>query len=151
MSVFSQEMKRIKEIFFIDSNIFLYAFSDKDYDKQKVSKKIVLNRSVVSVQVVNEVSKNLLYKLSFNEDEIIKFIESLYKKHIVAELTKTVFIHASNIRKKYNFSYYDSIIVATALENECNVLLYSEDMQHNQIVDDKLTIINPFRKFLENK
>ncbi len=78
MSVFSQEMKRIKEIFFIDSNIFLYAFSDKDYDKQKVSKKIVLNRSVVSVQVVNEVSKNLLDKLSFDEDEIIKFIDSLY-------------------------------------------------------------------------
>jgi predicted nucleic acid-binding protein len=140
----------MKDSFFIDSNIFLYAFSDKDDDKQKISKNIVSSRSVVSVQVVNEVSKNLLYKLSFDEDEIIKFIESLYKKHIVAELTKTVFIHASNIRKKYNFSYYDSIIVTTALENECNVL-YSEDMQHNQIVDDKLTIINPFRKLLENK
>ncbi len=140
----------MKDSFFIDSNIFLYAFSDKDDDKQKISKNIVSTRHVVSVQVVNEVSKNLLSKLSFDEDEIIKFIESLYKKHLVAELTKIVFIHASNIRKKYHFSYYDSIIVATALENGCNVL-YSEDMQHNQIVEGQLTIINPFRKLLENK
>jgi predicted nucleic acid-binding protein len=101
------------------------------------------------VQVVNEVSKNLLYKLGFDEDEIIKFIDSLYQKHQVADLTKTVFRQASDLRRQYNFSDYDSIIVATALENECNVF-YSEDRQHNQIVDDKLTIINPFRKLLKN-
>ena len=133
----------MKDSFFIDSNIFLYAFSDKDDDKQKVSKEIILNPSIVSVQVVNEVSKNLIYKLGFNENEIIKFIDSLYKKHIVSELTKNIFIQASKIRKKYKFSYYDSIIVATASENECNIL-YSEDMQHNQIIYNKLTIINPF-------
>ena len=136
--------------FFIDSNIFLDAFSDKDKEKQKVSKQIVWSRSIVSVQVVNEVSKNLLYKLNFNEDEIFKFLKSLYKRHLVAELTKAIFIQASNLRRKYNFSYYDSIIVATALENECNIL-YSEDMQPNQIIDDKLTIINPFEKLLEKK
>ncbi len=102
------------------------------------------------MQVVNEVSKNLLYKLNFNEDEIFKFLKSLYKRHLVAELTKAIFIQASNLRRKYNFSYYDSIIVATALENECNIL-YSEDMQPNQIIDDKLTIINPFEKLLEKK
>jgi predicted nucleic acid-binding protein len=78
----------------------------------------------------------------------MKFINSLYQKHQVTELTKTIFTQASNIRRKYNFSYYDSIIVATALENECDVL-YSEDMQHHQIVDDKLTIINPFRKLMK--
>jgi len=132
-----------KDRVFIDSNLFLYAFSDKDYGKQKVAKSIVLNPSVVSVQVVNEVSKNLLYKFNFNEIEIVKFVNSLYQKHIVAELTPTIFIHASDIRKKYNFSYYDSIIVTTALENECNIL-YSEDMQHNQTINAKLTIINPF-------
>jgi len=140
----------MKDRIFIDSNIFLYAFSDKDYDKQKVSKEIVLTSSIVSVQVVNEVSKNLLYKLNFNENEIVKFVDSLYKKHIVAELTQTVFIRASNIRKKYHFSYYDSIIVATALENECNVL-YSEDMQHNQIIENKLKIIDPFVNVLNGR
>ena len=68
----------MQDSFFIDSNIFLYAFSDKDENKQKVAKKIVSSRNFVSVQVVNEVSKNLLDKLSFDEDEIIKFIASLY-------------------------------------------------------------------------
>ena len=138
----------MKDRIFIDSNIFLYAFSDKDKDKQQVAKKIVLNPSCISVQVVNEVSKNLLYKFKFNENEIVKVVNSLYKKHIVAELTQTIFIHASNIREKYNFSYYDSIIVSTALENECNIV-YSEDMQHSQIIENKLTIINPFKKQLQ--
>ena len=65
----------MKDRIFIDSNIFLYAFSDKDNDKQQVAKKIVLSPSIVSVQVVNEVSKNLLYKFKFNENEIISPFE----------------------------------------------------------------------------
>jgi predicted nucleic acid-binding protein len=60
----------MKDRFFIDSNIFLYAFSNQDNDKQKISKNIVSSPGIVSVQVVNEVSKNLVYKLNFNEDEI---------------------------------------------------------------------------------
>jgi predicted nucleic acid-binding protein len=138
----------MKDRIFIDSNIFLYAFSDKDKDKQQVAKKIVLNPSCISVQVVNEVSKNLLYKFKFNENEIVKVVDSLYKKHIVAELTQTIFVHASNIREKYNLSYYDSIIVSTALENKCNIV-YSEDMQHNQLIENRLTIISPFEKCVE--
>jgi len=48
------EMKRMKDSFFIDSNIFLYAFSDKD-DKQKISKNIVSSSSVVSERRVNAI------------------------------------------------------------------------------------------------
>ena len=40
-------------------------------------------------------------------------------------------------------AYWDSIIVASALENRCSIL-YTEDMQHGQVVDQRLTIVNPF-------
>ena len=47
------------------------------------------------------------------------------------------------IAEKYRYSYYDSVIIAAALESSCT-LLYSEDMQHQQIIEGKLQIINPF-------
>ena len=43
---------------------------------------------------------------------------------------------------QHGFSFYDSLIVASALEAGC-VRLYSEDMQHGQRVE-QLTIVNPF-------
>ncbi len=52
---------------------------------------------------------------------------------------------AIDIREKYKFQYYDSLIIATALENKCTIL-YSEDMQHGQIIERQLKIINPFRE-----
>ena len=50
----------------------------------------------------------------------------------------------SDIRLKYKYSYYDSLIIAAALESKCTVL-YSEDMQHDQIIESTLQIINPFK------
>ena len=48
------------------------------------------------------------------------------------------------IRRKYSYSYWDSLIIASALENNCKAL-YTEDIQDGQIIEDKLTIINPFK------
>ncbi len=44
-------------------------------------------------------------------------------------------IKAIKIKKKYKFQYYDSLILATALENNCTIL-YSENMQHEQIIEN---------------
>ncbi|WP_456325324.1 PIN domain-containing protein [Desulfonauticus submarinus] len=51
---------------------------------------------------------------------------------------------AIEIKEKYKFSYWDSLIVASALENNCSIL-YTEDMQDGQIIEKKLEIVNPFR------
>lgn len=129
---------------FIDSNIFLYAFSDKDMTKQATAKVIILNgSSVISVQVINEVSNNLIKKLQFTESEISQFIEDCYNYYSVINLSKEIFIKAAKIRDNYAFSYYDSIIVASALVHQCSVL-YSEDMQNGQVIDNSLQILNPF-------
>jgi len=47
------------------------------------------------------------------------------------------------IKDKYKYSYYDCLIISTALLNNCDTL-YSEDMQHGQLIENKLEIINPF-------
>jgi predicted nucleic acid-binding protein len=56
--------------------------------------------------------------------------------------TEEFYIQALEIKNRWRFSFYDSLIISAALEAKCNIL-YSEDLQHNQKVGE-LTIINPY-------
>ena len=128
----------------IDSNIWLYAFIDS-LEKTKIAKKIISKEPniVLSVQVINEVSFNLIKKLHFDEGEIRNLIEDFYSKYEIVNFNEKNLRLASNIRTLRQISYWDSLIIASALENDCSIL-YSEDMQHNQIIENKLKIVNPF-------
>jgi len=141
--IFYQEMKQMKDKIFIDSNIFLYAFSDKNISKQNISAKIVKQNHTISTQVVNEVSNNMIKKLNFSNKEIGKFILNCYMQYTIVDFSKEIFIKASIIRDNYNISYYDSLILSSAINSKCDIL-YSEDMQHNQRIEG-LIIINPFK------
>jgi predicted nucleic acid-binding protein len=129
---------------FCDSNIFLYAFSKIDEDKKHISSQILRADCTISTQVINEVSNNLIKKLNFDNEKVKKFVLAAYSRYEVSNVTQNIFITACDIRAKYNFSYYDSLILSSALESQCDTL-YSEDMQHNFKIED-LTIINPFTK-----
>ena len=133
------------DMVFIDTNIILYAISAQDADNRSIATPIILGDATISAQVINEVSVNLIKKLKFNENMIQKFVDSSYHRYNVVELTRNVFIRASELREKYNFSYYDSIIVSAAIIANC-IILYSEAMQHELIVENRLQIINPFKK-----
>lgn len=61
----------------------------------------------------------------------------------IVNFSLTTQIKALKIKEKYKLQYYDSLILATALENGCT-LLYSEDMQHEQIIENQIKIVNPF-------
>jgi predicted nucleic acid-binding protein len=52
-------------------------------------------------------------------------------------------LQACNIAEGYGYSFYDSLIIAAALECDCTIL-YSEDMANKQTIHGKLTIIDPF-------
>ena len=71
------------------------------------------------------------------------FVEDAYRRYEVVNFSRAVFMTGVTIRSKYQYSYYDSLIIATALESKCNIL-YSEDMHHGQIIENSLKIINPF-------
>lgn len=59
---------------------------------------------------------------------------------------QTVF-GAWKLKEKYKYSYWDSLILSAALENSCSVIL-SEDMQHEQVIENSLQIMNPFHENL---
>jgi predicted nucleic acid-binding protein len=98
---------------------------------------------VISTQVVNEVCLNLLKKSSFTEQQVRELIESFYEGCRVVMFNQEIFISASELRARYNFSFWDSLIIACALSAEASIL-YSEDMQDGLVVNSQLEIRNPF-------
>ena len=76
------------------------------------------------------------------EDALLDIVINFYSRYRVLETGLDVYRTASRIRTAHQFSFWDSLIVAAALEGECSIL-YSEDMQHQQVVDGRLTILNP--------
>lgn len=129
---------------FVDSNIWLYALiAAQDRVKSELAAKIISLPRIVSVQVINEVCVNLLRKGRRSEDEIAEVIRAFHSQHHVAPLNEDVLLRAVELRRTCSFSYWDSLIVAAALAAGATVL-YSEDLQHHQLVDGSLRIINPF-------
>ena len=49
---------------------------------------------------------------------------------------------ARDFAEEHGISFYDALIVASAIEAGCNIL-YSEDMQHGRRIGG-LAIVNPF-------
>jgi predicted nucleic acid-binding protein len=138
--------------YFIDTNVWLYRlFDDKKIEvaerdrKRNIAISITSNEGIIiSTQVVNEVSANLLKKAAFNEEQIKAVIQSLYRRCTVIEFSLNIFESASDIRSRYNFSFWDGLIVACALSARASIL-YSEDMQDGLIVAGQLEIVNPFK------
>ncbi|MBC8042583.1 MAG: PIN domain-containing protein [Rhizobacter sp.] len=132
---------------FIDTNIWLYAFLEtQDAQKSQAANSLVKTerKITISSQVINEICINLLRKAAFTEEQLRELITAFYAKYPVAELTKNVLLKGSELRRAYLFSFWDSLIVANALLSEAT-RLYSEDMQHGLVVENRLEIVNPFR------
>lgn len=131
---------------FVDSNIWLYAFVLLPGEESKHARALPLveavNRYTISSQVVAEVSVNLLKKAGMPESDLLGVVEGLYRRCRVIEAGLECHRHASRLRAFNRFSYWDSLILAAALGAGCTTL-YSEDMQHGQVVDGSLTILNP--------
>ena len=136
----------MKDKIFVDTNIWLYAFMEQDSQKSLMARKIInenTEKICLSTQVLNEICINLLKKANYSEEEIRSLIKSIDNVFEIYPVKVEDCIKASEIRDKFNVSYWDSLIIASALNNECNIL-YSEDMQNNLFIENKLKIINPF-------
>jgi predicted nucleic acid-binding protein len=132
------------EFCFVDTNIWLYAFIDEDAAKKDAAQKLIrTSRPVISGQVISEVCVNLIKRAKFPEVQIRELIETFYAKYEVIEPHKELLLYASQLRQEYALSYWDSQIVAAALLSGVKTL-YSEDMQHGQIIGKTLKIVNPF-------
>ena len=94
---------------FVDSNIFLYAFTQIDDDskdeeirKQEIASNIILGNISISTQVINEVSNNFIRKLGFSNSDVKEFVESCYSRYNIINFSQELFVIASELRAKYN-------------------------------------------------
>ena len=133
---------------FPDSNVWLYALTDQDEKRKHQAEDLIeenKERICLSTQVINEVCLNLKKKASFDEAEISRLISSFYLNYEIIILNQKILLTASDLRARYSFSFWDGLIVASALAANAEIL-YSEDMQHGLLIENKLKIINPFNK-----
>jgi predicted nucleic acid-binding protein len=135
---------------FIDSNIWLYRFiiNPRDADaipKQQIATTITnYQNSLISTQVVNEVCSNLIRKAGFNNAQIQILLEELAQGCEILPVSLETLQSAVKLRDRYLLSFWDSLIVASAVLADAKIL-YSEDMQDGLIVENTLQIVNPFR------
>ncbi len=130
---------------FIDTNILVYCYTGDEPEKQRKALNIA-NRSntFISTQVLTELSNTLNRKFNLNWKEIESVLSEVSSGFNI-HLNKPVTIElACQIAGKYQYSFYDSLILAAALSCNCKTL-YSEDMQDGQKIEKKLTILNPFK------
>jgi predicted nucleic acid-binding protein len=74
--------------------------------------------------------------------KIIKETFSYFNVHPISSFTLEFAL--THIMPKYKYSFYDSLIIASAIESNCKIL-YSEDLQHSQKIEGSLIITNPFK------
>ncbi|MBI5485347.1 MAG: PIN domain-containing protein [Deltaproteobacteria bacterium] len=137
---------------FIDTNIWVYALleaSNSDV-RQQTALSLLQNLPatasiMVSTQVINEFHWTLARKYRLADDVIQdKAINGIVAfASTVLPLELVTYLQASEIRKRHNLSFWDSLIVASALQSGCTTL-YSEDMSHGTTIEKRLHIVNPF-------
>ncbi len=129
---------------FIDTNILVYAYSETEPEKKQIAVQLLTDRSIcMSTQVVNEfiwiMSSKYRVDMKLLSD-VANNLFLLYRMDIVDDRTIAAAIEMS---MRYRFSYWDSLIVSSAMKMNCPIL-YSEDLQHKQIIEKSTTITNPF-------
>jgi predicted nucleic acid-binding protein len=131
---------------FLDTNIIIYSYSlDEPEKKQKAIQCLQSGQPWISTQVLNETVNILKRKFSLDFTQINAVIDELTQQLQIAIVTVKTIQSAIAISEKYQFSYFDSLIVASALEVGCD-FLYTEDLHDGQEIDHKLIIFNPLLK-----
>ena len=127
---------------FFDSSVLLYLLSEDDRKADRVEA-LLQDSGNVSVQVLNELTAVSRGKLGMSFAEIREILATVRAVCRTHPLTLETHDRAIEIAERYGFSVYDSVIVACACLAGCKTL-YAEDLQHLQVIERQLTIINPF-------
>jgi len=127
----------------LDTNVLIYCHEQPDVIKRNIALNILDLSPVISSQVLSEYLNVLkrIYKLP--KEELMTLCLGNIEGCIIQSITISTLKLAKQIIYRYDLQLFDSIIVASSIEAGCNVL-YSEDMHHNLIIEQKLKIINPF-------
>ena len=128
---------------FIDTNILIYLASG-DVTKADRAEAVIRDGGAISVQVLNEFTHVARRKMRLSWSETQSFLALIRSLLTVRPIS--VGIHESGLAlaERHGFSIWDATVVASALDADCDVL-WSEDMQDEMVIGNRLRIVNPFR------
>jgi len=127
----------------LDSNILIYNHSQECEDKKHIARGFFNENPVVSSQVVSEYINVIKRNLKMSKLELMQLCSLWLEKCTVQPVVLSTIKLAQSLIFQYDFQVFDGIIVAAALEADCDII-YSEDMHDGLIIENKLEIVNPF-------
>lgn len=127
---------------FFDTSVLLYLLSS-DAAKADRVEALLADRGTLSVQVLNEFAVVAIRKLKMPLPEVREVLDTIRAVCDVLPVTVETHDRALAIVERYGFSLYDSLLIAAALMAGSK-RLYSEDLQHGQLIDRQLRVVNPF-------
>ena len=130
---------------FLDTNVLLYLYSEDEPERRARARELVMDGTGpwVSTQVLSEMANVLHRKFGVAYPNIVLALNEIRAVCAVHQVTPETIALALSLAERYRYAYYDSLILAAALECGCQELA-SEDMQNGFVVDSRLTIRNPF-------
>ncbi|MBU0567013.1 PIN domain-containing protein [bacterium] len=129
---------------FVDTNILIYYVSN-DTPKKNIAKDLLIDnrKIVISSQVIAEFVAVTTRKQILSYTQSVGYANEFMDILELAIISKETIRSSFEIVSKYGYSLWDGLILAAALENNCSIL-YTEDLQDGQIIEDSLRITNPF-------
>ena len=135
---------------FLDTNVLVYTVDAAHPEKRDTAKAIVADAiarqaAVISFQVVQETLQVITrkFRVILKDADAAHFLADVLVPLWRVQPSQALYAKALEVQSGQKLSFYDSLVVAAALEAGCKRLL-SEDMQHGQRIGG-LRIENPFR------
>ena len=135
---------------FIDSNVLLYLFDETAPAKRATAESLIhqaleASNAVISHQVVQETLNVLTAKMrpAATNEQARRFLDSVLMPLWRVMPNAALYHRAMDLPVRYDFSFYDALIVAAAVESGCTRLL-TEDLQDGQRIE-RLVVTNPFK------
>ena len=134
--------------FFLDTNIFVYSF-DKSSKRDKaldLIKRAHTKNGCISYQVIQEFINAALKKFErpVRHHDLQQYLNKVLFPLCEVFPSENLYAEALDISERWKYSFYDSLIIASALDAQCDIL-YSEDLQHNQKIRNMI-VVNPFNE-----
>lgn len=135
--------------FFLDTNIFVYSFdataSKKAHRAKQLIRQAIETRSgIVSHQVVQEFFNVALRRFArpMTPSDAEQYLSTTFRPLLAVHSSQSLYGETLRLAAKFRLPWCDALIVASAMEGQCEVL-YSEDFQHGQRFGS-LQLRNPF-------
>ena len=134
---------------FFDTNVLIYAFDRQAPDKARRADHLVYSglasgKGMISYQVAQEfIAVARKYRKPMTFDDIERYWEKTLRPLLQVHSSPSLFLRAIEVCRTSQLSWYDSLIVAAAIQGQCKIL-YSDDLQDGRRFGD-LVVENPFR------